>query len=309
MKHRTRCRTRTLLSLGFAFSVSIMTAPLQAQVPQLPPVIKEPAPPLLGTPVDSLRPPAADTVVVVMDTSATVLATLDLRRPLVMPAEYRSTPWIQDTMTLRPLGRLIALGDPTPGSDILPQLIRPYDKVILGELRGTANVGDTLLVVQRGRGFRGFGYIQMPYAMLRVDSVTPSALIATVREHYGEARIGDLVVWPDDVPDLGAGELGEAEGGHMGTVIGWLVEQGLYRIGDIGFIDIGANDGLHVGDELEVFLPRRPARNETDVLPPTHVAEVRVIRVEPETATVRVLTIENAALAAGLPVQVIRIVR
>lgn len=226
-------------------------------------------------------------------------------RPLVRAAEYRSTPWLASGETVGVRARVARLVDPAGVSDRMPTMLQPRDRVYLEALAGPAPVaGDSLLIVRIGRAIGGHGQVVQPLGMLHVDSVPDGVPSATLVRQFGDARIGDVIVTPGAVPVLPTVHHGEAgDGAQRGVLLEFVTEHAMYGAADYGFIDLGRAQGVAVGDELSVYVPPPPA----DVrLPATAVATVRVIRVEGNSATVRVVGVNTTALAPGLPVRLVR---
>jgi hypothetical protein len=75
---------------------------------------------------------------------------------------------------------------------------------------------------------------------------------------------------------------------------------------DQAFVSLGRADGLEIGDELEAYRPERPSADNSVWLPEERVAVLRVVRVEEESATVRVAGLSQPTLERGLPVRLVR---
>jgi len=265
-----------------------------------------------GEPIGSELPekPAApempaDEITGAKDT--TVAATVDLRRPIVPLMEYRGTPWLSATAERETFGRVMRLADPSADEDRLPTTLHPQARVHLGSLRGSATIGDSLLVVRFGRGISGYGRIVEPLAILQVDSVTPTVVSARVVRQFGDAKVGDVVLPLGAAPEIGLGSPEPVEGGQEGNLLDFLVTEPMHSTADLAFITVGSAQGLRIGDELAVYVPSRSVDNErAERLPPQEVAVVRVLRTDERSSTVRVLSINSAALRSGLPVRVVR---
>lgn len=237
----------------------------------------------------------------------TVAATLDLRRPVVALAEYRAAPWLSTAPEREVSGRIIRVVDPAGDEDRLPTTLHPQQRVHIGSLSGRLAMGDSLVVVRFGRGVGPYGRIVEPLAVLQVDEVHPTVVTARVVRQFGDAKVGDVVMPLGRAPDIALGVAEDAETGLQGNLLEFFVPEPLHGTADVAFVSLGSAHGLGIGDELAVYVPARPLDNERpEVLPPTTVATVRVIRVDPGTATVRVLSVNSTALRDGLPVRVVR---
>ncbi|HUF50829.1 MAG TPA: LysM peptidoglycan-binding domain-containing protein [Longimicrobiales bacterium] len=274
---------------------------LQPQAPAVPlgvPVVEQPVP---VQPVLEPEPVAAP-----KDT-ATVIATLDLRRPVVPLAEYLSAPWLSTTARAEVVGRIVRLVDPTSSADRLPSTLHPNERVLVGALAGASRPGDTLVIVRFGRTIGRYGTLVEPLGLLRVDSVSATVITAQIVRQYGDAKIGDVVMPMGKPPLIGLGEGEPVAGGSEGQLLQFLVPEPLHGTADVAFISLGHDAGIGIGDDFSVYVPERAIDNErAERLPPTQIGTLRVIRVGQHSATVRVLSVNNVGLQAGLPVRLIR---
>jgi hypothetical protein len=279
----------------------------------IPPILRSDAPespsrelpPPLGTPVGEMPFMAEEPA---QAQEPTVVTTLDLRRPVVATAEYLAMPWVSSTAPGEVMGRVLKLADPSFAADRLPSNIHPNDRVHLGSLRGTLpQRGDSLLTVRMGALVPGFGQIVEPTALLVVENVTPTVVTARVSRQFGTARIGDDVMPMRPLPEIGLGEAEPVDGGPEGQLMRFLTTEPLHGPTDIGFISLGRESGVGIGDEFTVYVPERPANaGMSERLPPQTIGTLRVVKVGERTATVRVLTVNSAAMQAGLPVRMVR---
>jgi hypothetical protein len=280
----------------------------------IPPVTPaEPARPL-GEPVVVAPPqPAANQAFPLVQPAeepqdtATIIASVDLRRPIVSMAEYLAAPWLTFSAYDQIAGQIIRVVDPAATTDRLPSTLHPNERVHLGALTEGRQPGDSLVIVRFGRRIDGYGVIVEPVGLLRVDSVTPTVVVARVVHQYGDAKVGDSVLPLESLPTIGLGSGSPFEGGPRGELLEFMVEEPLHGTTDIGFISLGEDANVGIGDEFVVYVPPLELDNErVEVLPPTEVGIVRVIKVAENAATVRVLRVSNAGLTEGLPVRLVR---
>ncbi|MBR9989123.1 MAG: hypothetical protein KFH98_05160, partial [Gemmatimonadetes bacterium] len=118
--------------------------------------------------------------------------------------------------------------------------------------------------------------------------------------------LGDSVIPLEPLPHISAGEAEPVSSGPDGHLMEFLAVEPLYGPTDIGFISIGRTSGVGIGDEFGVYVPSRSMSGQSERIPAEPVARVRVVKVDENTATVRVLSVNNAALAGGLPVHMTR---
>lgn len=252
-------------------------------------VIEEPA----QIPADTVARPAT-------------LTTVDLRRPIIPLAEYFSTPWLTAAPERPLIGRIVRVWDPSNEDDKIPTVLHPNYRVHIGQLRGAQPApGDTLMTVRVGREVKGWGRVVEPLALLRVDSVSPTTVSATVVLQSGEASVGDRVMALEATPDIPLGDTEPVSGGPEGSLLEFLEPQPLYGTGDHGFVSLGSGQ-LQLGDELAVYVPGRKIDSDRpEVLPPAEVARARVVRVTDRTATIRLIRVSDTAVRDGLPVRLV----
>lgn len=225
----------------------------------------------------------------------------------VEPREYYATPWLGDSTDLNVLGAVFKPYDPRSERDRLTHTFHPFDRLYLSYGRGNRpRQGDMLLVVTIGRKVGlGFGRVIEPTGVVRVDSLMGTTMVAMVTHQFGALRTGDLVIPMDSFPDM----MGEpvSVDGPSGGIIDFQQQEPLYGTHDRAFISLGSAAGVRTGDELVALLPsRRPERMRDERLPPRPIARLLVIRTTERTSTVRVISIEEAALSAGMTVRVVR---
>jgi hypothetical protein len=226
----------------------------------------------------------------------------------VQPAEFHASPWLGEPTALSAAGRLLERVAPGEAGRRFTGWVQPHESVYLSHMPGVrAGVDDELVLVRPARRVGAWGAIIEPVAVIRVTAVDADVLTAQVRRQFGVVRPGDLALPPARFPEGLEGRVAlPVEGGPEGTIIGFEVDRAVYGVPDRGFVSLGRAHGISVGDELLAYVPERPARHGTEAVPPEPVAELKVVRVEEHSATVRVTRLEHAALQPGLPVRLIR---
>jgi hypothetical protein len=225
----------------------------------------------------------------------------------VEPREYYATPWLGDSAQLNVVGAVFKAYDPRSERDRLTSTFHPFDRMYLSyNGPNRPRRGDLLLVVTIGRKVGlDFGRVIEPTGVVRVDSLQESTMVAMVTHQFGPLRNGDLVIPLDSFPDL-VGETVPANG-PSGGLIDFVQQEPVYGTTDRAFVSIGSAAGVRPGDELVALLPsRRPERMREERLPPRPIARLLVIRVTERTSTVRVISLQEAALSAGMPVRMVR---
>jgi hypothetical protein len=232
----------------------------------------------------------------------TVLTSETQRNAIIRPQEWLAAAWIADSAQIGLNGRILKPVDPRQEDDKLATTFHPRDELYVN---APGNVGDRLMVVRITRRLRPFGWVVEPMGVLRIDSAGSSAARATVMQQFADMKVGDLTIPLPAIPTIPTQEPRMVTGGAVGKIIDFLAPQPLYATTDIGFIDLGSSKGIQVGDEVVAFLPQRqPDKKKPDVLPEEAVAQMRIIKLTDNTATVRITRMHNSSLTANLPVRV-----
>jgi hypothetical protein len=230
----------------------------------------------------------------------TVISSERQRAAIVQPMEYVSAPWIGDSASIGINGRVIGPTDTRTASNKLVHAFHPHEELYVST---RAQVGERLLVVRLTRSMRPYGWIVQPMGIVRVDSVGARAARGMITHQFADLKAGDFTIPLPAIPALPTVEPTEVAGGPSGRIIDFLDPQPLYATADIGFIDLGASRGLKIGDEVVAFLPeRRPSKN-SPVVPAEPVAEMRIIKVTNNTATVRITRMHNPSLNSNMQVR------
>ncbi len=135
---------------------------------------------------------------------------------------------------------------------------------------------------------------------LEIEKANPESALATIRESFGEIEVGDRVMPREPLPEEIAilGSPGDVDGrisffAHRRTVMGTA---------DFVYLNRGALQGLEVGSPLEVyrqsFLAKEETRNERVRVPERVVAQLLVVKTDPNTAVAYVAA-TNTELALG----------
>lgn len=266
------------------------------------------APVPLGTPVD-VPLDVAVTPLIPADTAPTpgrTTQTIDLRRPFVTAVEHTTAPWLSPSPEASIIGRLVRVLDPTIGSGKIPQSLYPNDRVLIGDMKAELAKGDSLQIVRVGRLMEGYGRVVEPLGIVRVDSIGDNAAEATLVWLFGQARVGDNVMFLTPTPTLPLGAPTPVTDGVEATLLEFLDDEPLHGPGDHAFVSVGG-DQLRIGDELIVYVaPSRLDNERPEIIPATTVGVVKVVKVTDHSATVRVTGARNAGLHDRLPTRVVR---
>ena len=195
------------------------------------------------------------------------------------------------------------VAEPHPSVDIkLARAARLNDEVVLHLTGAEAGVGDYLKAVQWGRSMGDAGHVLYTVGAVRVTRTYPSrdSVRAEVIQVFGDYRVGDLMLMAEEYPIVPGMESEVEEGGPVGTVLGFTEDQTLVATTETIFLDVGAADGVHVGDVFAIF----PSTATAEVaLFADRLSVVRVVHTSEETATARVTELRDAGMSPGAPVR------
>ncbi len=246
------------------------------------------------------------------DTGATMLAEPRFEEVPVKRGQFTAAPYIGDPDDLDVRGVYIATvrENRDVGS---PPTAHPGDEIYM-TYRGInrPEMGESLLLMRVGDGMAG-GRILEPTAVIVVTRLEDESMFARVETQYRPVHRGELAITMPQYPDFTVEDAPEVEGGYdlEGRVIEFINDPPIPSLMDLAYVDLGAEDGVKVGDVFTAYLPERNARGRelSDVfsrieqLPPENVAKLRVIRVGPEVSTVRVDHLWLPRLEDGIQVR------
>lgn len=241
-------------------------------------------------------------------TSPTVLSEDVTFRAPVRADEFFSASWLQDPDDLVVIGELVKVLQSPETFGRETEVAHPHDDVFLSYEGRRPQVGERLLLVTVGEDIEGWGHVILPTAIVTVTALESDVIAAKLRKQYGSVNPGNLAIPVARYPDFTTGAAEPVESGAEGELVGFEVEQPFYGPSDRGFISLGPSQ-VGVGDELVAFMEAREIEGRTERLPPEPIAEMIVVRLGEQTATVRVSNVRHAVLDVGSRVRVARKVR
>ena len=253
-------------------------------------------------------------------TGSTVLEEADAIRPPVKVGQFHAAEFLADPTRLLVYGEMVRPLQNTEMSwRMSSATAHPNERVFFGyRADQRPEVGSRLMVVRPGERVQEAGRdvrIMTPTAIVRVLALADQVIDARVEQQFDVVEFEDLLVPLEFYPDFMASEAEWLDAPDLdGEILAFAFEQPVYGRADRGFIDLGAEDGVSVGDVFIAYLPERQARplrpgdRRADIerLPPETVAQLLVIKTTPTTATFLVTSQLLPELAPGVPVRRIR---
>lgn len=166
---------------------------------------------------------------------------------------------------------------------------------------GRYAVGDTLIVATSHAGPRDWGEAIVPTGMVRVVEVNDRQTITKVVSLYGPMRSGQVVYPAEPVASPGRVEPVPTPDGPAGIVLASRTPRELQMPGGLLFTDLGREDGVRLGDFVQIRRRPGPRTNAADSVDEL-MAIAQVVHVGPRSSTIRVTEVVSPEVQPGAPV-------
>lgn len=218
---------------------------------------------------------------------------------LVTASDFYKVSFLDDFETVRPRGTTARVIRENPLELDMPPSVRLRDRVVIALGGLQAEAGDTLQAVRRLRSVGPDQDVVESLGLVEVSRVEGDSARGVVTAVYGTYQVGDPVIQAEPFRSGVVRAHRPAQDRVRGQVAALALEQVLVSTGDVAFLDVGATDGVEPGDEFAVYPDGKieaTTRRFEDRL-----GVVRVVRVRPETSTVRVVETRDVGMRVGLP--------
>jgi hypothetical protein len=176
--------------------------------------------------------------------------------------------------------------------------IRSFDQVRVA-MPIPARVGAELQIFRPSRTIEDVGEVIIPTGVLTVSTINDDGVIGVVTKEYQRIQPGDLVR-PVPAYSMTPGRAArEVVGGSEAMIMGFAGAQGLNDLGHVGFIDLGSDDGIGIGDEFVLYSAAVGAPE----------GRLQVVGVSPNTSAVRILSMVDDVFRQGVVVRLARTMR
>ena len=167
--------------------------------------------------------------------------------------------------------------------------------------RDALEVGQVFQIIEVGQDVGGFGRLVMRRGRAQVIFLEDSRVVARVEKSCGQVMVGNFLLPFEEKEsmlgkDLGYEAYAKGDSGASGNIIYTQGEYNQIGSGGWAIIDIGAEAGIMVGQQMTIF------KKQKGDLPREVVGNLVVIDTQPKTATVKVLSCNNP-VHKGLLVQ------
>jgi hypothetical protein len=308
-----QANTRIVADPHWIYPEQVLTIPgLREQVEVWPDAARVAGPAAVAAPVPArtifYREPAArrgDQPTILMDPMAA--------RSPVGSAEFYRAEYLARSRSLPVVARVIrSLREMEPAANLLPSA-HPHDDLYVSYVVPDAvAVGDRFVIAEVGRREPRAGSdmrVIDPRAVVRVLELDREVMRVNIEEQFGRVIRGHVLLPLEFYPDFLAPAAEPVAGGYdvTGRVLSFVDESPLPGLMARAFLDVGAGQGVQVGDIFEAYLEGRSASDRRgERVPAESVAELRVIRVNGATATVVVDEVWQPKLESGIPVRRVR---
>lgn len=221
---------------------------------------------------------------------------------LVVPRDvFYGAEWLSSTVSAPHVAEVAGFHR-NPGTRGDLRTARAFQRIRLTLKDGHGlEVGDHLLAFRMEWEALGLGFVMQPTGRLVVSRMEEGGAVAVVTTEYDQVKVGDLTKPLPSFPLQKGIYPGEVHAGAEGTILGFAERKELHGHGDIVFISLGEDDGVAVGDELDVRAPNGAGGWSSDA-----EGRLQVVHIGDRTSSARVIGLDNPVFVEGARVRVIR---
>jgi hypothetical protein len=220
----------------------------------------------------------------------------------VPPQQFYSAPWLIPPATVpESFGVVERLEEE---ADVLSPrtTARVYDRLHIQVTGAPPAVGSRLQALRVTRSIPGVGQVVQPTGILLVEEATATEVVAVVETQFDRISVGDLLRPLPPYTPVPAGSTLPATGGVDAGVLAYATDRAVQTYGDYAFLDVGAGEGVQIGDEYVVV-------GEDPESQRGYGARLKVVAVLQTVATARIVQLENPVFPAGVRLRPDRRVR
>jgi LysM repeat protein len=222
--------------------------------------------------------------------------------PAVTVGDFYRASFVAAPAEVSPIGRVAAVEQATVAHIQADPQIAPYDRIFvaLGQAGGL-RIGDRMHFVRLGDQVPPFGRIYHSTGIGTVAAVDGGVATVVVTRLYDRMDVNDLALPAERFPVRAGVSPSEDRRGLDGRIVGFAEPHAVQTTEALAFLDVGRQGGIKEGDEFQAFKPA--TQMSWGRQPEIAVASLQVVRVMANTATVRVVALQQPALDLGLPVR------
>jgi hypothetical protein len=206
-----------------------------------------------------------------------------------------SAPWLIALGT-EPVGTGSLVGFATEGARA--STMRTFDLVMV-DMPVPARVGAELQIFRYDGTITSVGEVIMPTGVLTVSAINDDGVVGVITKEFHRIQPGDLVR-PVPAYSMTPGRAAqEVANGSEAMIMGFAGTQGINELGHIGFLDLGSDDGVTLGDEFVLFGAAVGAPE----------GRLQVVGMTPNTSSARIVAMVDDVFRQGVVVRLARTMR
>jgi hypothetical protein len=216
-------------------------------------------------------------------------------------SEFYASGFLTENQDL-PWGKVIGPVTPSQiGSPIINDAMPFVTIAIQAPSGATYQIGDTLLLAQRGVELKPFGNAMLPTGLARVTDTVSGRYLAVVEAVYGPIQPGQVALPAEKFTPAAGQHAVPVSDGVRGKFLGGPKRQELKAPQMVAFIDKGRQDGVAAGDIFEVR--RKTERLDNGQQRTSQLlATLQIVHVGEHSATGRYLDVFLPDIAPGTEV-------
>jgi hypothetical protein len=203
-----------------------------------------------------------------------------------------SAPWLIP-LEAEPQGTGMIEGFATEGARL--STVRSFDMVRVA-MPVPARVGAELQLFRHERTIENVGEVIVPTGVLTVSTINDDGVVGVVTKEYHRIQVGDLVRPVPTYSVTPGATAREVAGGSEAMIMGFAGTQTISDLGHIGFLDLGSDDGIGIGDEFVLFNAAVGAPE----------GRLQVVGLSPNTSAARILHMVDDVFRQGVVVRLAR---
>lgn len=230
-------------------------------------------------------------------------------RPTVRLGEVMAAPYVDREGGPRGYGRILKSGDLTGVAQVSERFrFQAYDRIFIDPPVGyVAPEGERYLAIRLGPVLEDQGQIVIPTGVVEVTAAARAGMAATakvVRSFAGVSATDRLI--PMDTAGASTTIRPQRVADGATTTIRWISGQPvLPSVQNFVVLGTSARNGVRMGDEFTVFMPRK--KNEDDRFPDDPeilISKMQVVRSTPYGVTAVIVGQEQPAIREGMSARI-----
>ena len=234
---------------------------------------------------------------------ATVKAYTEKNYRAIRRDEFYSGGFLTEGQDL-PFGRIIGrTASPMIASISNFGVAKLYTDLAISAPKGASyEIGDTLMIVEKGWNVNNFGFMVWPTGIGVVKRIDEGRPILTVTHIFWSIYPGQWLLPLEKFPGSSRARAVPITDGISAKILGWPRRPYMKLPQEYFYIDKGEKDGVALGDIWEVRRASGGIANNGTVLTSENMATVQIVNVREHSATALIINVKYAVFPVGTPV-------